>query len=69
MTGKEVIDELIENLYFSMNPTHPKGGKLNVCDKAKLARAYAIAEQLYEYDIADRDEVEQFVNNVTGVTE
>ncbi len=66
MTGKEVIDELIENLYFSVSS---EGNKLTVCNMAKFARAYKIAEQLYEYDLADRNEVEDFVNRVTGVTE
>lgn len=64
MSEKEVLNELIENLYFSLDEnTMPM---LGVSSISKLARAYAIAKQLYEYDLADKQEVEQFVEKVTN---
>ena len=40
------------------------GTKFEVYSYEKLARAYAIAKQLYEYDCVDQEEVEDFVKAV-----
>jgi len=58
----DLINELIENLYFALDEkTTPM---LGVSSWAKLARAYSIAKQLYEYDLVDGEEVENFVKEV-----
>ncbi len=58
----DLINELIENLYFALDEeTTPM---LGVSSLAKLARAYSIAKQLYEYDLVDGEEVENFVKKV-----
>ena len=57
----DVINELIENLYFSIGEN---GDALEINSVAKLARAYSIAKQLYEYDLVDGEEVENFVKEV-----
>ncbi len=62
-----VLNELIENLYFSISEDERK--MFEIVSKERLARAYAIAKQLYEYDLVDKDEVEAFVAKVTGATE
>ena len=61
----DVINELIENLYFSIAED---GETLTVNSVAKFAKAYSIAKQLYEYDLADEQEVEEFMNRITSVT-
>ncbi len=60
----EVINELIENLYFSIAED---GETLTVNSVAKFAKAYSIAKQLYEYDLADKQEVEDFANKITAI--
>ena len=60
----EVINELIENLYFSIAED---GETLTVSSVAKFAKAYSIAKQLYEYDLADKQEVEDFANKITAI--
>lgn len=61
---REVLNALIENLYFSIREDN--GKTFEVYSKEKLARAYAIAKQLFEYDLVDKAEVESFVAKVTG---
>lgn len=60
----DVINELIENLYFSIAED---GETLRVLSVAKFAKAYSIAKQLYEYDLADEQEVEDFANKITTI--
>ncbi len=60
----DVINELIENLYFSIGEN---GDALEINSVAKLARAYSIAKQLYEYGLADEQEVEDFANKITVI--
>ncbi len=60
----DVINELIENLYFSIAEN---GEMLTVNSVVKFAKAYSIAKQLYEYDLADESEVEEFANNITTI--
>ena len=62
MNERKVLNDLIENLYFAFDEnTTPM---LGVSSISKLARAYAIAKQLYEFDLVDEQEVEQFVKKV-----
>lgn len=60
----EVINALIENLYFSIAKD---GETLTVNSVAKFAKAYSIAKQLYEYDLADKQEAEEFANKITAI--
>ncbi len=62
MEEKKVLQALVENLYLSIDEGN--GTKFEVYSYEKLARAYAIAKQLYEYDCVDQDEVEDFVKAV-----
>lgn len=64
MNEKEVLNDLIENLYFSIIED---GETLTVSSVAKFAKAYSIAKQLYEYDLADKQEVEDFANKITEI--
>ena len=52
------VSELISNLYLSLNDD------LSVLDKEKLARAYFIARQAYEFNLVDSAEVEDNVKAV-----
>ncbi len=64
----EVIDELVENLYVAIMENN--GTKFEVVSIEKLARAYSIAKQLFEFGTVDKQEVESFVNAVMAtVTE
>ncbi len=63
-TNLDVINELIENLYFSIIED---GETLTVSSVAKFAKAYSIAKQLYEYDLADKQESEEFANKITEI--
>ena len=65
--GKRVVDvlaecspisTLIENLYLALNDD------LSVLDKEKLARAYFIARQAYEFNLVDDKEVEANVKDI-----
>ncbi len=67
MEEKKVLQDLVENLYLSMDEGN--GTKFEVYSYEKLARAYAIAKQLYEYDCVDQEEVEAFVKSVLRVVE
>ncbi len=67
MEERKVLNELIENLYFSINEAN--GTAFEVYSIEKLARAYSIAKQLYEYDLVDNAEVESFVNAVMQVVQ
>lgn len=60
---KEVMNALIRELYYAFSGLDD--GKIVLLSEDKLKRAYAIASQLYEYDMVDQDEVEAFVNDVT----
>ncbi len=60
----EVINELIENLYFSIAENEEI---LTINSVTKFAKAYSIAKQLYEYDLADKQEVEDFANKITEI--
>lgn len=60
----DVINELIENLYFSIAEN---GKKLTINSVTKFAKAYSIAKQLYEYELADKQEVEDFANKITEI--
>ena len=60
MEERKVLQDLIENLYLSMDESN--GTKFEVY-------AYAIAKQLYEYDCVDQEEVEAFVKSVLRVVE
>lgn len=62
MEERKVLQALVENLYLSIDEGN--GTKFEVYSYEKLARAYAIAKQLYEYDCVDQDEVEDFVKAV-----
>ena len=62
MEEKKVLQALVEILYFSI--VESNGTKFEVYSYEKLARAYAIAKQLYEYDCVDQEEVEDFVKAV-----
>lgn len=65
MNERKVLNALIENLYFSISENSET---LSINSTAKFARAYSIAKQLYEYDLADEQEVEEFANKITTVT-
>ena len=54
---------MIENLYYSLSE---ENGRLVVYSPSKLARAYSIAKQLCEFDLVDKQEVEDFVNKYSG---
>ncbi len=60
---REVLQALIENLYYSLSE---ENGRLVVYSPSKLARAYSIAKQLCEFDLVDKQEVEDFVNKYSG---
>ncbi len=60
---REVLQALIENLYYSLSE---ENGRLIVYSPSKLARAYSIAKQLCEFDLVDKQEVEDFVNKYSG---
>lgn len=62
----EIIKTLVENLYFAI--IEGNGTKFEIYSFEKLARAYSIAKQLYEYGGVDINEVESFVNAVNKVT-
>lgn len=64
MNEREVLNDLLENLYFAIGEN---GDALEINSVAKLARAYSIAKQLYEYDLADEQEVEDFANKITTI--
>lgn len=67
MEEKKVLQALVENLYLSIDEGN--GTKFEVYSYEKLARAYSIAKQLYEYDLVDQDEVENFVKAVMQAVE
>lgn len=60
---REVLQALIENLYYSLSE---ENGRLAVYSPSKLARAYVIAKQLCEFELVDKQEVEDFVNKYSG---
>lgn len=61
--SQEVLQALLENLYYSLSE---ENGRLAVYSPSKLARAYAIAKQLCEFELVDKQEVEDFVNKYSG---
>lgn len=62
---REALDDLIESLYLALSDM--REGKLKVLSVSKLARAYSIAKQLYEYGLADLSEVEEFADKTTQI--
>lgn len=62
MEERKVLQALVENLCLSIDEGN--GTEFEVYSYEKLARAYSIAKQLYEYDLVDQDEVEDFVKAV-----
>ena len=64
MNEQKVLNDLLENLYFAISEN---GDALEINSVAKLARAYSIAKQLCEYDLADEQEVEDFANKITTI--
>ena len=52
------VSALIENLYLALSDD------LSVLDKEKLARAYFIARQAYEFNLVDEKEVEANVKQL-----
>ncbi len=63
LQSQEVLQALWENLYYSLSE---ENGRLVVYSPSKLARAYSIAKQLCEFDLVDKQEVEDFVNKYSG---
>ena len=63
LQSQEVLQALLENLYYSLSE---ENGRLAVYSPSKLARAYAIAKQLCEFELVDKQEVEDFVNKYSG---
>ena len=64
MNEQKVLNDLLENLYFSIAEN---GETLTVNSVAKFAKAYSIAKQLCEYCLADEQEVEEFANKITAI--